>query len=155
MGKHTKLKPPRKTPAKGRRRKGPAAKGQRGKGSSAQSTKHQPLELPTPHEEADALLRDELEHLRSLRQTVADALASGKATPALVRESAGVARALVSVSTEIRQRDKYARSTVPKMTPEERDELVLSYIRDLPKERRAVIRELLDELDSEDLGVLG
>lgn len=154
MGKHTKLATPdapaKSSAAQPAKSGGAARKGERKTSSRGTAGG----DAASVNGEVDEMLREELGHLRTLRATVSAALAAGEATPALVRESAGVARALVAVSGEIRQREKHARQQVADMTPEEADALVAEYLRELTKERRAELREFLDELDREE-AVLG
>lgn len=99
-------------------------------------------------DEARAMLRRAGKHLSIILDVAERSVEEGEVSPALVRETAGAARALVTLSAELRQREKHERQAVAKMTPEEKDDLVAEYIRDLPPDRRQALRVLLDDLDN-------
>lgn len=103
------------------------------------------------HEAADGLLRRAMRHLDKLLGAVEGTLASGDCSPALARESAGVARALTGLAGELRQRERHIRDAVRAMPSDERDALILEYLRDLAPERRAAVVAFLDELGKDQL----
>jgi hypothetical protein len=77
------------------------------------------------------------------------AVLSGEASPVILRESAGVARALVQLMAELRQQEKHHRTMVDRLTPEERLRLVIEFVRnEATQEMRVEFRRMLDDLDS-------
>jgi hypothetical protein len=61
---------------------------------------------------------------------------------------------VVHILGELRKLDAGLRAQARKMTPEQEHEAMLEYLRTLPIERRADVRAVLDELDT-DVSVLG
>ena len=123
MGRHVKLKPP-----------GPGARAERTAQDASQ-------------DEAGRLINRASKHLDELLDACERTLLDGEASPGLARESAGVARAIVSLSSELRQRERGVRDAVRSLAPEERDALVREYVKDLPAKRRAEFRAWLNALD--------
>lgn len=101
-------------------------------------------------ERAEAMLKRTITHLETLLGAVEATLEAGDANPALARESAGVARAMTGLAAEVRQREKHVKDMVAKMSSVEQDELIKTYLRDLPVERRAEFRDLLDDMDADE-----
>jgi hypothetical protein len=125
MGKHTKI-PVGKAPKKAKRRKD--------------------CTLAELSDQVHQTLQDELEHLLDLRAGIKRALDSGDATPALVRESAGVSRAVATLSAEIRAQEKHERAADKNLSPADFDSLVVAYLEEIPAKRRLAIIEQLGEI---------
>ncbi len=122
MGKHTKVAPPK-----------PRAE--------------RPKERPPLNDRIDDMLHVELDHLETLRTAVEATLAKGDAPPALVRESAGVSRAIAQLSAEARAREKHTKERATAMTPEEHDDVLKTHLAAMPADRRQAITAYLIELD--------
>lgn len=95
-------------------------------------------------------LEDELVHLRKLRKSIDEAL-DADITPALVREivreSTGVSRALVQVSAELRKYDKHETAALMNVSKEEKDQMMIEWLEDLPLEDRLMAAEVLKKLN--------
>jgi hypothetical protein len=104
----------------------------------------------SPLEEANQLSRDTIGHLRALMSTVEASINAGQVTPALARESSGIARALTALMAELRQQEKHHRQMIDRLTAEERTQLVIAFVREQTAESRVAFRRLLDELDQAD-----
>ena len=83
---------------------------------------------------------------RAMRMSVEQMLAAGAATPAMMREWAALERSLAALSAEQRQRDRYDREADLRLSGADLDAIVLEYLREIPRERRAAVRAQLDEL---------
>lgn len=102
---------------------------------------------------AGGLLQEQLALLRAMNGGAAAAAAKkGGITPAVLRETAGIARAISLLAAEIRQREKHAHRAFDRLTVEERFEALCSTVRELSAPERDRLRALLDELA---VGVLG
>jgi hypothetical protein len=100
------------------------------------------LAKPSP----DALLQRAVDHLVLLLAACEATLLAGEASPALARESAGVARSIATLSSEQRQQEKHLQQLVDRMSPSEADDAMERYLRDLPLDRLGRFKSLLDEL---------
>lgn len=112
-------------------------------------SRHTKLAKSTPETgpvDPDALLERAVKHLISLLSACEATLAAGNASPALARESAGVARSMASLSKELRQRELHAKQVVGRMSPDELDEVLRFHIAGLSKERQQSIRDFVVEL---------
>jgi hypothetical protein len=98
--------------------------------------------------EADKLLKRAVSHLQLLLSACEATLKEGGASPALARESAGVARSIATLSSEMRQQEKHLQQLVDRMSPSEADAAMEQYLRDLPLDRLDRFKSLLDELTS-------
>lgn len=101
----------------------------------------------------DTLIARAITHLDVCLTSVEETVKAGDASPAVLRESGTVARGIIGLAAELRQQQRHQARMVAAMSPEEQDRLVVAYISDLPKQRRAEIRRLLDDLDDAE-GVL-
>lgn len=101
--------------------------------------------------------------VEAARTTIAKALASldacvGRVATMLEGEDvysdkaashlAWLTKHVAQILGEVRKLEAHDRNTVGKMSPEERDRLVVEYLRDLQPERRGEFRVLLDQLDA-------
>lgn len=121
MGKHTKLK----------QKRAPVA-------ASTATAKAAPANEPPQASEMDAVLAETLDFLQMLLRTVKD---SPETTPALLRESAGLARAVVQLSGEQRSRRKLWVRDARTMSLS----MVMEFLRAMPElDRHNVIRELTE-----------
>lgn len=91
-----------------------------------------------------------LAYLRRLKKMVDDTAASGDATPAIIREGAAVARAICTLSTEVRQREKHVRLQIERLTPEEKRLSIRQMIIDASPDERELYRGFIDEAQSEE-----
>lgn len=79
-----------------------------------------------------------------------NSIAEGEANPAVMRESANVARAMVAVSGEIRQLEKSQITALEALPPERIDHLVTEYLLGIsPLRRRKILEQLGAESDVE------
>jgi len=87
----------------------------------------------------DSMLQGWVVRLERLYSNIEATVESGEATPAILRESAAIARALVSVSAEIRAREKAANLLAEDLSTSD----VIRWFRTLHvQERESVVREL-------------
>ncbi len=91
------------------------------------------------------LLNRQLDHLQALQASAEATLKLGDATPALMRESANVARAVVSLSGEVEKRNKATVAAYGKLTLTEKAEAVTKWLLTLPPEMRLAAIEKLKE----------
>lgn len=89
-------------------------------------------------------------HLEHLLGAVEATLETGECTPALVRESAAVARAVTSLSAEMRQRERHIKYQLEELGDHDRDALVKAYVASLTPERRVSFLRYVDELSQAD-----
>lgn len=78
-------------------------------------------------------------------------IAPGEFDRDLANSMAAVGRAATGLAGELRKLEAHDKRLVDRLSDEERDLLVTSYIRDLGPERRQEIRRLLDELDQAEM----
>lgn len=103
-----------------------------------------PQLIPTAGDEDDGRLNRAARQLERLMGLVDERIDNGECSPAILRETTGVARAVALLSAERRSRMKTAAAIANKLSPE----LVMAYLRQLPHERRLhIIRELNALLD--------
>ena len=120
MGRHSKMKPPTK-----RRRK-------------ATTTASVPPDI-------EPMLARTLAHLERLFESSEATFEAGDANPALLRETSGVARAIVSISAEIRAREKAAWQRATEFTVHE----VVEFARTLSADERRRLVLAVQDLDAQ------
>jgi hypothetical protein len=98
-------------------------------------------EVGTP----DALLRRTALHLQNLLGASERLIAAGEATPAIMRESVAVARALTALAAEVRQQEKHARGLLDSMGPDELLGLLSEYCSTLAPELQQKLIERLSQ----------
>ena len=64
---------------------------------------------------------------------------------------ASIGRAATGLAAELRKLEVHDQRLVDSLTSEERDRLVVSYLRDLAPDRRQEVRRLLDDLDQAEM----
>lgn len=94
-------------------------------------------------ERATAAVEKGLDTLLACIETVTQELHNGPYTTALGSHLAYLTQHATSVLDGVRKLEAHDQRAVKAMTPEERDALILSYIADLPEERRAAVVALL------------
>lgn len=85
---------------------------------------------------------------RMIMSSVEEQLKAGEATPGLMREAATVMRSIVSLSAELRQREKHVRDVVALMTSSEEEQFLLAMIARTSHDTLKKIRSLVEELDT-------
>lgn len=112
-----------------------------------------PASAPTPAvsavPEPAALLERAQGHLDRLLGTVEAGLAQGEVTPALVRESSGVARAIVAVSAEQRARDRAAEQADRQAAAGMTAANVIAFLRRTSAEDRRAVSRALQQIESD------
>jgi len=110
----------------------------------------------TLRDDAEELFGRQLRHLEQVLNSCETSFAQGYtcecgvtapgATPALVNSSANAARALATLSSEMRQNEKHVAQQVLNLTPEQEDEVLLDYLEEIEPARREKFLERLMEL---------
>lgn len=93
---------------------------------------------------AQAELQAQLAVLEARRK----ALVTGGFDKDLANSAAALGRAMTSLAGEMRQQEKHLQQLVDRMSPAEADAALEQYIRDLPVDRLAKFKALVDELSS-------
>lgn len=93
----------------------------------------------------DGMFGAELDHLGTLRGAVAKSIAEQGLTPAMIRESTAISRALAAISAEARAREVHEKKMADGMSGDEKLALIVEFIRDLPAHER---EDILAELES-------
>lgn len=96
----------------------------------------------------DEMLLSELARITSLQESMTFSLTNGLATPALLRESNGLSRALAQVSAEQRAREKHISILVDSLTVGDEDAIVMEFLSELPRPRRKAFFDLLQKLET-------
>ncbi len=114
--------------------------------------RHTTLKVPKAAERASpedssTSIRYRQSQLSRVFDAAISALDGDEANPALIRELAGLSRAMTGNESEMRQQEKHGKAMVARMTPEERDQLVMAYLRELTPERRAAVVETMQQMD--------
>jgi len=129
MGKHTELAPPKKR-RKTKTKKKPAVTAS---SSSAEPPTVERIERTARHLELlQASVEATFENLKCK-------YCGGGATPAVLRESANVARAVAQLEAESRQREKHDVAMDADITPEVLDGCAIIWLSELTKKRREAI----------------
>jgi Skp family chaperone for outer membrane proteins len=93
---------------------------------------------------AQAELQAQLEVLQARREE----LVKGGFDKDLANSAAALGRAITSLAGEMRQQEKHVQQLAARMSPDELDEVLEQFLRDLPVERLARFKSLVDELTS-------
>lgn len=72
----------------------------------------------------------------------------------LAAMAANLARSVATLTAETRKRETHGKKVVDNMPVDERDALVLAYIAEMSKERRAAVRAYLQELEAQERSIL-
>ena len=92
-----------------------------------------------------------VESLDDCVERVTGMLASEQYEPRLASHLAYLAKHAIMMLGELRKLEAHDQRAVRAMTVEEKDAQVVEYVRDMPRDRRAQIRAVLDELDADQL----
>lgn len=65
----------------------------------------------------------------------------------ILEKASTLARSISTLTAEVRKREAHDHEMVSRMSPAEKDRLVMEYLKGLPRDRRAGVRALLDEID--------
>ncbi len=103
---------------------------------------------PANDERSSTSIHHRQQQLSRVFDAAVSALDGDEANPALIRELGGLSRAMTGNEAEIRQQEKHGKAMVARMTPEERDDLVMAYLRNLTTERRTQIIGELQAMDT-------
>jgi hypothetical protein len=110
-----------------------------GKHAKLPASKHEP-EAKLATLDTDALLQSWIARLERMIGTAEQLITRGEAAPTVLREASNVARAIVALSAELRQREKQAGARYDQVTAE----LVLGFLRNTATdhERAEIHREV-------------
>jgi hypothetical protein len=125
MGRHRKLKAPESLPEPPANETAPVA--------------------DTESEDEGPLLRRQLAHLELLQSTVEETAKAGEMSPALLRESSGLARALISLSKQMTEYQVRVEKAHAKLEEHEKAQLLIDYICTRPHALRLEAYERLGE----------
>lgn len=99
----------------------------------------------TPDADPDELIRRAAQQLDMLQTLIGEAVEAGAATPALLREGAGIARAAATVARVLAERERTLKDRAGKLGDKERQDLVADLVCDFPRAVRVEIHRRLGE----------
>jgi hypothetical protein len=103
-------------------------------------------------EQIEPVLRRQLSLLEQLAAACVQTFADGGANPALLREASGVSRSIVSLSSEIRARDKVARQQLMELNAD----AVIGWAKlQTPAARARLVRDVVALDETKKKSVLG
>lgn len=110
-----------------------------------------PVKATTLLDRARETARISVESLDACVQRVTGMLATEQYEPRLASHLAYLAKHAIMMLGELRKLEAHDQRAVRAMTTEEKDAQILAYVQEMPRDRRAVIRQALDELDADQL----
>ena len=92
-----------------------------------------------------------VDSLDSCVERVTIMLGADKYDQRMASHLAYLAKHAIMVLGELRKLEAHDQRAVRAMTTDQKDAQVLAYVRDMPRDRRALVRAALDDLDAEQL----